>query len=64
METEENKAPEAQSEEKKPEPPKWEYRQNFGINNKMKEVIEKTVEATEAELSHLRKKLEKLQYGA
>ena len=57
--------------EKTPEPTpepapqaKWEYRKNFGINERMKDVIGKTIDATESELVVLRRKLDKLQYGS
>jgi hypothetical protein len=44
-------------------PPAWEKRE-FAINEKMKEVIRLGVKSTEAEISALRRKLRKLQYGA
>lgn len=43
--------------------PEWEKRE-FAINKKMKEVIGLGVKATEAEITALRRKLKKLQYGA
>lgn len=42
---------------------KWEYRPDFGINVKMKEVLKATLRACEAERDSLRRKLERLQYG-
>lgn len=41
----------------------WEYKQDMGINVKMKEVLRATLKACEAERDALRKKLERLQYG-
>jgi|HubBroStandDraft_3_1064219.scaffolds.fasta_scaffold223059_2 hypothetical protein len=42
----------------------WEFREEFGINNRMKEVIAITLSAANAERDVLLKKLEKLQYGS
>ena len=47
-----------------PEAPKWEYKKTFGINERMKNVIGLTIEATESELVVLRRKLDKLTYGS
>lgn len=47
-----------------PEPPKWEYRKSFKINERMKEVIGLTIKVTESELAVLRRKLDKLTYGS
>lgn len=41
----------------------WEYKEDLGINTKMKEVLRATLKACEAERDKLRAKLEKLQYG-
>lgn len=43
--------------------PQWEKRE-FNLNSKMKDVIKLSVKATEAEITALRRKLKKLQYGA
>jgi hypothetical protein len=43
--------------------PSWEYKNDFGINVKMKEMLKATLVASESELDRLRKKLNKLQYG-
>lgn len=43
--------------------PEWEYKTTFGINARMKEVLEKTLEAAKAERNVLLKKLRKAQYG-
>jgi len=57
------------AEEDKTEPPddvkkpSWEYKNDFGINMKMKEMLKATLAASELELDRLRKKLNKLQYG-
>ena len=59
-------------EEKEPtelpeEPPKpkanWEYKTEFGINTKMREVIQATIKVCEAEIKTYRRKIEKLTYG-
>lgn len=41
----------------------WQYKEDFGINVKMKEILRATLAASEAEVVRLRKKLERLQYG-
>lgn len=43
--------------------PEWEKRE-FAINQRMKDVIRLGVKATEAEITALRRKLKKLQYGS
>lgn len=50
----------------KDEPPKveWKFKRNLGINEEMKKVIGLTIEASNAEIASLRRKLEKLTYGA
>lgn len=58
-----------QAEEAKPEEPAapkhvWEQRNEFKINGRMREVVNLTISATEAELAVLRRKLEKLTYGS
>lgn len=55
--SEDNKTPEEK-------PPQWQYKEDFAINAKLKEVIERTAEATTAEIDNLKRKLEKLTYGA
>ncbi len=47
-----------------PDKPRWEKRDTFGINERMKEVISLTKGVAEKELESLRRKLEKLQYGS
>jgi len=44
-------------------PPNWEYKTDFAINTKMREVVTKTIEASELELAGLLRKLDKLTYG-
>lgn len=44
--------------------PQWEYKQRFAIQDRMVEVVKLSKEAAEAELTGLRKKLRKLQYGS
>ena len=46
------------------EPPKWEYRTRFRINDEMTKVVGLTIKATEHELVALRRKLNKLTYGS
>lgn len=46
------------------ETPSWEYRDEFKINQRMKEMVHLAVEATESELAALRRKLDRLTYGA
>lgn len=43
--------------------PQWEYREEFKIHARMKEVVRLTISAAEAELAAARRKLEKLSYG-
>ena len=45
------------------EAPQWEYKNTLGINARMKDVLEKTLEAAKAERDLLLKKLRKAQYG-
>lgn len=47
-------------------PPKinWEYKERFPIHDRMTEVLNLAIKASEAELSGLRRKLDKLQYGS
>lgn len=49
-----------------PEPKrlKWEYKTQFGISEKMKDVIELTIKVAEAEVAAYQRKLEKLTYGS
>ncbi len=42
----------------------WEYRDDFKINDRMREIIHLTREAAEAEINSLKRKLRKLQYGS
>lgn len=42
----------------------WEYREEFRINTKMREVIKLTKAVTESEIDRLRRKVEKLTYGS
>ncbi len=45
-------------------PPNWEYKTDFAINTKMREVVAKSIEASELELAGLLRKLDKLTYGS
>jgi hypothetical protein len=49
-----------------PETPQanWEYKEKFKIHEDMKEVVNLTISASQMELKHLRRKLEKLTYGS
>ncbi len=64
--TEEEPKAEASAETPKPEPPKanWEYKKEFGIVTKMREIVLLTKEAHEIEVERLRRQLEKLTYGS
>lgn len=55
-----------ESTETPPEPPKanWEFKQEFGIVTKMREIVLLTKEAHEIEVDRLRRQLEKLTYGS
>lgn len=44
-------------------PPQWERRTSFKINDRMKVIVEKTIDVAKDEVVRLRRKLEKLQYG-
>lgn len=44
--------------------PQWERRENFAINERMKEVISLTKQVAEKEIDSLRRKLNKLTYGS
>lgn len=52
-----------ETKEAKPPPPQWERRTSFKINDRMKDIVEKTIDVSRAEVVRLRRKLEKLQYG-
>jgi hypothetical protein len=68
--TEEAKTPDpvAQTEPAEGETPKaqpsWEFKKTFGINQEMKKVIQMTIAATQSEIVSLKRKLDKLTYGA
>jgi hypothetical protein len=47
-----------------PKPPEWERRENFAINERMKEVLKLTKQVAEKEIESLRRKLDKLTYGS
>lgn len=65
---EEDKQPELEGppepEPEKPKPPEWEYKTEFGINSRMRDLIDKSKEFAELELSNLRRKLDRLTYGS
>lgn len=49
---------------KEAEPPQWEYRKRFKVNEGMKEVVQLSIDLSRAEVSRYREKLRKLTYGA
>lgn len=49
--------------EEKP-PPTWEYKTEFGIHTKLKDVVSKTIDVTATEIEVLKKKLDRLTYGS
>ena len=42
----------------------WEYKTEFRVNTEMKKVIDLTIKVSEAEIESLKRKLDKLTYGA
>lgn len=57
------------SDDPKPEPPQdeapsWQYKTEFGINTRLREVIKMTIEASTLEVEALKRKLDKLTYGS
>jgi len=60
--SEENKPTEQSPDNVKPKY-NWEYKKDFGINVKMKEILKATLTAAQAERDRLIKKLERLQHG-
>lgn len=60
----EEQATEEKTEEEKPAGAQWEYKEEFAIVGQMKDVVKKTMEATEMEIAALHRKLERLQYGS
>lgn len=42
----------------------WKFKRNLGINEEMKKVIGLTIDAANSEIASLRRKLERLTYGA
>jgi hypothetical protein len=43
--------------------PAWQYKTSFGINDRMKEVIELTIRVANEEIARNRRKIDKLTYG-
>jgi len=58
---EEPKVEEAKAEG--PKPPEWEYKKDFKINEKMRDIVQKTITVSEAQIEFYRKKLDRLTYG-
>jgi hypothetical protein len=58
-----DETPKPEEAAKKPEPPKWEYKTDFAITDKMRDVIKQTIKVSEMESEMLRKKLDRLTYG-
>jgi hypothetical protein len=52
--------------EENADPPRaqWQFKNEFGIHTKLKEVVRGTIEVSNAELDLLRRKLDKLTYGS
>ena len=48
----------------KPPQANWEFRKEFRINTKMREILNLTKQVTESEIDRLRRKVEKLTYGS
>lgn len=46
------------------EPPTWEYRKNFKVVDKMKHIVNLSIDVSKAEIEQLRKRIEKLTYGS
>lgn len=59
-------APAAKADDPPAKPPlsSWEYREEFKIVGEMRKVINLAVDASEYEISMLRRKIEKLKYGS
>lgn len=53
-----------EAQETKPPPPQWERRTSFKINDRMKDVVQKTIDLTRMEIASLRRKIDKLTYGS
>lgn len=49
-----------------PDKPKveWEYKTEFGINARMREIIDTTIKVAEIEIDTYRRKIAKLTYGS
>jgi hypothetical protein len=66
--TEENENPTEVVEDVPPPPatppPQWEYRTNFKVNDRMKDIVNLSIEVSKAEIKRLRKKIDKLTYGS
>lgn len=60
----EDEKPTGETEPAKPPPPQWERRTSFKINDRMRDVVEQTIDVTRGEIVKLRRKIEKLQYGS
>lgn len=60
------KAEAAPAEEEGPKKPQieWEYKTEFGINARMREIIDTTIKVAEAEIATYKRKIERLTYGS
>ena len=56
--------PEAEAQAQANPQPEWEYRKNFKIVDKMKNIVNLTIDVTRAEQARLRRQIEKLTYGS
>lgn len=61
--SDETKEPEAPAEPEK-KPPSWEYKTEFGVNQKLKDVVTKAIDVTSTEIDRLKRQLDKLTYGS
>jgi len=59
--SDEPKAPETPEE---PAKPQWEYKTEFGINTKLRDIVHKAIDASSAEIVSLKRKLDRLTYGS
>jgi hypothetical protein len=62
-----NPQPEPEVAEAKPNgppPPQWEYRTNMKVTERLKHVVNLTIDVSKAEITRLRKQIDKLTYGS
>lgn len=49
--------------EEEPKRAEWQFKTEFGINTRMREIVHKAIEFSELELANLRRKLDRMTYG-